>query len=345
MFVQDRGLLGVARPQALRYTRPPRTKGAAVNIVILDGYAVNPGDNPWDEVAKLGELSVYDRTPDDKIIERAREADIILTDKTPLRAETFPKLAKLRFVAVLATGYDPVAAARGRGIPVSNVPGYGTGAVAEHVFALLLELCRHVGLHDDAVKAGDWSRAPDYCFWRTPQLELAGRTMGIIGLGRIGRRVAALAGAFGMPVIANDRSQGERPRIDQFAWAGARDLFAQADVVTMHCPLTGETRGMVNADLLGRMKPGAFFINTSRGGLVVEQDLADALNAGRIAGAACDVVAKEPITADSPLLSANNCILTPHIAWAALEARQRLVAATAANVGAFIAGAPTNVVN
>jgi len=318
-----------------------------MNIVILDGYAVNPGDNPWDELAKLGKLTVYDRTPADEIAERAREADIILTDKTPLSAETLPKLPNLRFVSVLATGYDPVdvAAARGRGIPVSNVPAYGTSAVAEHVFALLLELCRHVGLHDAAVKTGDWSRAPDYCFWRTPQLELAGRTMGIIGLGRIGRRVAGLAGAFGMPVLANSRSQGEPPRIDRFAWAGARDIFARADVVSMHCPLTDETKRMVNADLLRRMKPAAFFINTSRGGLVVEQDLADALNAGRLAGAACDVVAKEPIPADSPLLSAKNCILTPHVAWAALEARQRLVAATAANVAAFIAGEPTNVVN
>lgn len=318
-----------------------------MNIVILDGYAVNPGDNPWDEVAKLGELTVYDRTPDDEIVERAREADIILTDKTPLRAEMFPMLPSLRFVSVLATGYDPVdvAAARGRGIPVANVPAYGTSAVAEHVFALLLELCRHVGLHDAAVKAGDWSRAPDYCFWRTPQLELAGRTMGIIGLGRIGRRVAGLADAFEMPVVADSRSHGEPPPIERFAWAGARDVFAQADVVSMHCPLTDETKGMVNADLLGLMKPAAFFINTSRGGLVVEQDLADALNAGRLAGAACDVVAKEPIPADSPLLSAKNCILTPHVAWAALEARQRLVAATAANVAAFIAGEPTNVVN
>jgi len=318
-----------------------------MDIVILDGFAVNPGDAPWDEVAELGDLTVYDRTPEDKIIERARDADVILTDKTPLRAETFPKLPRLRFVSVLATGYDPVdaAAAREHGIPVSNVPAYGTGAVAEHVFALLFELCRRVGLHDAAVKAGDWSRSPDYCFWHTPQLELAGRTMGVVGLGRIGRRVAEIAGAFGMPVVASTRRPGGPPAVEPFSWADTRGVFAQADVVSMHCPLTGETREMVNADLLGLMKPGAFFINTSRGGLVVERDLADALNAGRIAGAAVDVAAKEPIPAESPLLTAKNCILTPHVAWAALEARRRLIATTAHNIAAFLAGAPANVVN
>ena len=318
-----------------------------MNIVILDGAAVNPGDASWDKVAKLGELTVYDRTPGDKIIERARDADVILTDKTPLSADTFPALTKLRFVSVLATGYDPVdaAAAREHGIAVSNVPTYGTGAVAEHVFALVFELCRHVGLHDAAVKAGDWSRAPDYCFWHTPQLELAGRTMGIVGLGRIGRRVAEIADAFGMPVIAAKRNRDQPPAVKQFEWADTGDIFARADVVTMHCPLTDETRGMVNSTLLGLMKPAAFFINTSRGGLVVERDLADALNAGRIAGAAVDVVAAEPIPAESPLLTAKNCILTPHIAWAALEARRRLIATTAHNIAAFFAGQPVNVVN
>ena len=318
-----------------------------MKIVILDGAAVNPGDASWDEVARLGELTVYDRTPDDKIIERARDADVILTDKTPLDADTLPMLPKLRFVSVLATGYDPVdaAAAREHGIAVSNVPTYGTGAVAEHVFALLFELCRHVGLHDAAVKAGDWSRAPDYCFWHTPQLELAGRTMGIVGLGRIGRRVAEIADAFGMPVIASKRSRDNPPEVRQFEWADTADIFARADVVTMHCPLTDETREIVDASLLGVMKPAAFFINTSRGGLVVERDLADALNAGRIAGAAVDVAAAEPIPAESPLLTAKNCILTPHVAWAALEARRRLIATTAGNIAAFVAGEPVNVVN
>ncbi len=318
-----------------------------MNIVILDGAAVNPGDASWDEVAKLGELTVHDRTPGDKIVERARDADVLLTDKTPLAADAYPMLPKLRFVSVLATGYDPVdaAAAREHGICVSNVPGYGTGAVAEHVFALLFELCRHVGLHDAAVKAGDWSRAPDYCFWHTPQLELAGRTMGIVGLGRIGRRVAEIADAFGMPVIASKRNRDQPPDVKQFEWADTGDVFARADVVTMHCPLTDETRDIVDATMIGMMKPTAFFINTSRGGLVVERDLADALNAGRIAGAAVDVASAEPIPAESPLLAAKNCIQTPHVAWAALEARRRLIAATAQNIAAFIEGQPVNVVN
>ncbi len=318
-----------------------------MRIVILDAYAVNPGDCPWDEVAKLGELTVYDRTPADQIVRRARDADVILTDKTPLDADTYPLLPQLKFVSVLATGYDPVdaAAARERGIPVSNVPGYGTGAVAEHVFALLFELCRHVGLHDAAVKAGDWARAPDYCFWHRPQLELCGRAMGIVGLGRIGRRVAKLAGAFGMPVLAASPSRGAAPDIESFAWADVGQVFAEADVVTLHCPLTDDTRGMVDAGLLDVMKPTAFLINTSRGGLVVDADLADALEAGRIAGAALDVVAKEPMDSDSPLLGARNCVLTPHIAWASLEARRRLVATTAENVAAFLAGDPINVVN
>ena len=318
-----------------------------MNIVILDGAAVNPGDASWNEIAKLGELTVYDRTPGDKIIERGRNADVILTDKTPLAADAYPMLPKLRFVSVLATGYDPVdaAAAREHDIAVSNVPGYGTGAVAEHVFALLFELCRHVGLHDAAVKAGDWSRAPDYCFWHTPQLELAGRTMGIVGLGRIGRRVAEIADAFGMPVIASKRNRGQAPDVEQFEWADTADIFARADIVTMHCPLTDETRGIVDTTIIDLMKPTAFFVNTSRGKLVVERDLADALNAGRIAGAAVDVASAEPIPAESPLLTAKNCILTPHVAWAALEARRRLIATTAQNIAAFIEGQPVNVVN
>ena len=318
-----------------------------MNIVILDGAAVNPGDASWNEIAKLGELTVYDRTPGDKIIERGRNADVILTDKTPLAADAYPMLPKLRFVSVLATGYDPVdaAAAREHDIAVSNVPGYGTGAVAEHVFALLFELCRHVGLHDAAVKAGDWSRAPDYCFWHTPQLELAGRTMGIVGLGRIGRRVAEIADAFGMPVIASKRNRGQAPDVEQFEWADTADIFARADIVTMHCPLTDETRGIVDTTIIDLMKPTAFFVNTSRGKLVVERDLADALNAGRIAGAAVDVASAEPIPAESPLLTEKNCILTPHVAWAALEARRRLIATTAQNIAAFIEGQPVNVVN
>lgn len=318
-----------------------------MRIVVLDGDVLNPGDNPWDDVAKLGEFAVYDRTPDDLIIERARDAEVIVTNKTALLAETIGRLPKLRFITVLATGHDVVdaEAARRRGIPVSNVPDYATDSVAQFVFALLLELCHHVGEHDRAVKDGEWSRSGEFCFWKTPLVELCGKRMGIVGFGRIGRRVGELAHAFGMDVLASRVRESDPPEYEPFAWRTVPEIFAEADVVTLHCPQTAENTGVVNADLLGRMKPGAFLINTARGGLVVEQDLADALNAGRIAGAAADVAAAEPIAAESPLLTARNCILTPHIAWAALAARRRLMKTTARNIAAFITGSPINVVN
>jgi len=318
-----------------------------MRIVVLDGCVLNPGDNPWDEVAKLGELTVYDRTPADDIIERARNAEIILTNKTPLSAETIGRLPRLRFISVLATGYNvvDVEAARRRNIPVSNVPVYSTSSVAQHVFAMLLELCLHVGLHDRAVHAGEWSRSADFAFWKEPLVELDGRRMGIVGFGRIGRRVGELAHAFGMDVLANDIREVDPPDYAPFAWRTVPDLFAEADVVSLHCPQTPDNLGLVNSELLRRMKPDAFFINAARGGLVVERDLADALNAGRIAGAAVDVVSTEPIRPDNPLLSAKNCLITPHIAWASLAARQRLMKTTADNVAAFITGSPINVVN
>ncbi len=318
-----------------------------MRIVVLDGSVLNPGDNPWDEVAELGKLTVYDRTPDDEILARARDAEIILTNKTPLSAETLGQLPKLRFISVLATGHNivDVEAARQHNIPVSNVPVYSTNSVAQHVFALLLELCLHVALHDQAVKAGEWSSSMDFAFWKTPLIELEGRRMGIVGFGRIGRRVGELAHAFGMDVLANDIREVDPPDYEPFAWRTIPDLFAEADVVSLHCPRTAANAGMVNSELLSRMKPDAFFINAARGGLVVEQDLADALNDGRIAGAAADVVVSEPIPADSALLTAKNCIVTPHIAWASLAARQRLMKTTADNVAAFIAGSPMNVVN
>ncbi|HXQ24655.1 MAG TPA: D-2-hydroxyacid dehydrogenase [Candidatus Acidoferrales bacterium] len=307
-----------------------------MRIVVLDGYTLNPGDNPWDEVARLGELTVYERTPTEHIVPRARDADVILTNKTPLTAATLAQLPALRFISVLATGYNIVdtEAARRRGIPVSNVPEYGTDSVAQHVFALLLELCHHVGLHDSAVKSGEWTRSPDFCFWKSPPLELAGLTMGIIGFGRIGRRVGALAQALGMRVVTAGRGMAD-------FWK----VFSAADVVSLHCPLTSENAGFVNRELLQRMKPSAFFVNTARGGLVDERALAEALNAGVLAGAAVDVVAVEPMRADNPLLTARNCVITPHIAWASLAARRRLMATTVQNVAAFLAGQPINVVN
>ena len=317
-----------------------------MKIVVLDGFTLNPGDNPWEPVARLGDLSVHDRTDDDDIVTRALGAEILLTNKTPLSAETLAQLPELAFISVLATGYNvvDVAAARTKNVPVSNVPVYGTDSVAQHVFALLLELCHHVGLHDRLVHEGDWTNNVDFCFWRTPLVELAGRTMGIVGFGRIGRRVGELARAFGMNVLVTDSVRGEDPPYP-VTWVESAQLFADADVVSLHCPLTGENTGMVDTALLASMKPSAFLINTARGPLVSERDLADALNAGRIAGAAVDVVSAEPIRSDNPLLSAANCIITPHIAWATLSARKRLMETTARNVAAFLSGEPVNVVN
>ena len=318
-----------------------------MNIVALDGYTLNPGDNPWDEVERLGNLIVYERTDQEHILERSGEADIIVTNKAPLFAETLNKLTRLRFISVTATGYNIVdtLTARQKGIPVSNVPEYGTDSVAQFSFALLLELCHHVGVHSDSVKAGDWSQSKDWCFWKTPQVLLAGKRMGIVGFGRIGRRVGELAHAFGMEVMAHDVEQKDPPVYSPFFWKTREDLFAEADVISLHCALTDENAGFVNHDLLGLMKKEAFFINAARGGLINERDLARALNEGMIAGAGLDVVSVEPIESVNPLLSASNCIITPHIAWATTAARRKLMASTAENIRAFMEGKPINVVN
>ena len=318
-----------------------------MNIVALDGYTLNPGDNPWDEVERLGNLIVYERTDQEHILERSGEADIIVTNKAPLFAETLNKLTRLRFISVTATGYNIVdtLTARQKGIPVSNVPEYGTDSVAQFSFALLLELCHHVGVHSDSVKAGDWSQSKDWCFWKTPQVLLAGKRMGIVGFGRIGRRVGELAHAFGMEVMAHDLEQKDPPTYSPFFWKTREDLFAEADVISLHCALTDENAGFVNHDLLGLMKKEAFFINAARGGLINERDLARALNEGMIAGAGLDVVSVEPIESGNPLLSARNCIITPHIAWATTAARRKLMASTAENIRAFMEGKPINVVN
>jgi len=318
-----------------------------MKIVVLDGHTVNPGDNPWEPIAALGELTVHECTPADQIAARAGEAEIILTNKTPLSADLMAQLPDLRFIAVLATGYNVVdVAAAGRlGIPVANVPEYGSDSVAQHTFALLLELANHVALHDAAVKAGEWSAASDFSFWNASLTELAGKTMGIVGLGRIGRRVAAIARALGMEVAAFNPRHRTAPDGVPVTWLELSELFAQADVVSLHAPLTDDNAGFVNAGLLGVMKPAAFLLNTARGALVNETDLAQALNSGRIAGAGLDVVAVEPITPDNPLLAARNCLITPHIAWASLAARQRLMATAARNVAAFQEGNPINVVN
>jgi len=318
-----------------------------VKIVVLDGYALNPGDLSWDAVAESGEFELYDRTPDELILDRASGAEVLLTNKTPLSAETMAQLPNLRYIGVLATGYNvvDVQAATERGIVVTNVPAYGTRAVTQMVFALLFALIRRAQLHSDAVFAGDWTTNADFCFWRTPQSELTDKTMGIVGLGRIGRCTARVADAFGMRVVAADAVQDNRPSLAHFTWRDVPELLAESDVVTLHCPLVPETQGLINQKTLGLMKRTAFLINTSRGPVVVEQDLADALNQGRIAGAGLDVLSAEPPAADNPLLSAKNCVITPHIAWATLEARSRLMATVVGSLRAFLAGAPVNVVS
>ena len=308
-------------------------------IAVLDGHTLNPGDLSWAGLQNLGELGVHARTPAGLVLERCREASIVLTNKVVLNRETIFSLPGLKFISVLATGYNVVdaAAAAECGIPVSNAPGYAGPSTAQAVFSLLLELATHTGDHARRVREGRWAQGPDFCFWEHPLQELAGCTLGIVGYGDIGKRVAAIARAFGMRVIIHSRhpaADGENVGLDE--------LFTLADVVTLHCPLTPETQQLVNAGRLSRMKPGAFLINTGRGPLVDEPALAAALNTGRIAGAGLDVLSQEPPAPDHPLLAARNCILTPHIAWATLAARQRLMDITVANVRAFLAGQPQN---
>lgn len=317
-----------------------------MKIVVLDGQTLSADDNPWTDLLKLGPVEIFARSTPEEVPARCRDASILITNKARISSETIEQAPELRFIAVSATGYDcvDVAAARKRGIPVANVPEYGTDSVAQFTFALLLHLCHRAELHADLVRQGEWSRSGDFCFWKTPQIELAGKVMGIVGFGRIGRRVGALAHAFGMEVLAHS-PRPTPPHFQPFAWTGLNELFARADVISLHCPLSAATAGLVNRQRLRLVKPTAFLINTSRGALVVEDDLAEALNQGRLAGAALDVVTVEPIRADNPLLAAKNCVLTPHIAWASREARRRLLNATVQNVANFLAGRPTNVVN
>ena len=318
-----------------------------MKIVVLDSHALNPGDLSWDSLRAIGELQVFDRTADDQIVERARDAEIVLTTRTRLSAEILRQLKKARYIGVLFTGYDvvDVKAARELNIVVTNVPTYGTASVAEFTFAMLLELCRQVALHNEATRAGEWSRSTDFTFRKTPLIELAGKTIGIIGLGRIGRRVAEIALAFELHVIAADEVRSPVPDWPNFRWCEVDELMSRADVVSLHCPLLPQTRGIINARSLALMKPGAFLINVSRGPLIIEQDLADALDNGRIAGAAVDVLSSEPPAPDNPLLRAKNCIVTPHIAWATREARNRLLNTAIANVRSFLEGHPVNVVD
>jgi glycerate dehydrogenase len=318
-----------------------------MKIVVLDGYTLNPGDLSWTGLDKFGAVTVYDHTPAAQIIERAKGAEILFTNKTPLGENDFAQLDGLKYIGILATGYNvvDVAAAKERKIVVTNIPTYGTKSVAQMVFALLLAMTQHVKEHSDAVFNGEWTKCRDFCFWKYPLIELAGKTMGIVGFGRIGQTTADLAAAFGMKLIGFDSYQSDQSHRKNFKWAGLEELLAQSDVVSLHCPLFPETKGMINRETLKLMKPTAFLINTSRGPLVVEQDLAEALNQELIAGAALDVLAVEPPQANNPLFAAKHCRITPHISWATYEARVRLMAIAVNNLKAFLAGNPINVVN
>lgn len=318
-----------------------------MKIVVLDGYTVNPGDLSWERLLSLGEVELFDRTPAGKIIERSIEAEILITNKTPLPAETINSLPKLKYIGVLATGYNVVdtAAAKNGSIIVTNVPSYSTMSVAQLVFALILELCHHVQKHSDSVHEGKWTASADFSYWDYPLIELSGKTVGIIGFGNIGKKVADIATVFGMNILAASKNHIEQPDRKNFRWCDINELLEESDFVSLHCPLTPETKGLINAANLGRMKRSAFLINTSRGPVVVEQDLADYLNNSSVAGAGIDVLSMEPASKDNPLLRAKNCIITPHFAWATKEARVRLMDIAINNVDAFLCGKPMNVVN
>jgi len=312
-----------------------------MNIVVIDGYTLHPGDLSWESIASLGQLTVYDRTPAELIVQRCKDADIVLTNKVPLTAATLEQLPRLKMIAVTATGYNIIdtETARAKNIVVCNVPAYGTASVAQHTFALLLELTNRVGQHARSVSEGKWLHSEDWCFTEGPIIELEGKILGIIGYGNIGQRVGLIGQAFGMKVIYYS------PMIKPWTPDEPADLptlFSTSDVVTLHCPLTPTNHEFVNKDLLKLMKPTAFLLNTARGQLIQEQDLADALNEGRLAGAALDVLSKEPPVATNPLLTARNCILTPHNAWISREARTRIMEVTTANVRAFLDGQPIN---
>lgn len=318
-----------------------------MKIVVLDGYTENPGDLSWEELGKFGDLTVYDRTPEDQIAERIGDAQVVYVNKTPITADTIRRCHELKFIGVLATGYNivDVEAAKQAGVVVSNIPSYGTDAVAQYVFALLLELCHHVWAHSESVKAGEWTASADWCYWKYPLVELAGKTMGVIGLGRIGKRVAEIAEAFGMTVLAYDENRRPELETEKCRYTGLDELLAQSDVISLHCPLFPSTAGMINRAAIDTMKDGVILINTSRGPLIVEEDLREALERGKVGAAAVDVVSQEPIRADNPLMNAKNMVITPHIAWAPIESRQRLMDIAVDNLKCFLDGSAKNVVN
>ena len=317
-----------------------------MKIVILDGYTENPGDLSWSGLEALGELTVYDRTPPEQVADRIGDAEIVILNKTPLPREMLDRCPNVRYIGVLATGYNivDVQAAKERGIPVCNIPTYGTDAVGQFAIAMLLEICHHVAHHDAAVHEGRWESCQDWCYWDYPLIELAGKTMGIIGFGRIGRTTGRIARALGMQVVACDSIETDEGR-EIGRYLPLEELFACSDVIALHCPLFPETQGIINRDTIAKMKDGVILLNNSRGPLIVEQDLADALNSGKVYAAGLDVVSTEPIRGDNPLLKAKNCLITPHISWAPKESRQRLMGIAVESLRAFLDGNPINVVN
>lgn len=318
-----------------------------MKIVVLDGYTLNPGDISWEGMEAFGDLTVYDRTKAEDVAERIGDAEVVYTNKTPITKETLDACPNVKFIGVLATGYNIVdtAAAKEKGIPVSNIPTYGTAAVSQFAIGLLLELCHHIGEHSDAVKAGEWTSNPDWCFWKYPLVELDGKTMGIIGFGRIGQDTGKIAQALGMKVLSYDSFPKKELESETCHYADLDTVLGESDVIALHCPLFPDTEGIINKDTIAKMKDGVMIINNSRGPLIVEQDLRDALDSGKVAGAAVDVVSTEPIQMDNPLIGAKNVIITPHISWAPKESRQRLMDIAVDNLKCYVDGKPQNVVN
>ncbi|AEY68130.1 D-2-hydroxyacid dehydrogenase [Clostridium sp. BNL1100] len=318
-----------------------------MKIVVLDGHTLNPGDMSWDAMGQLGELVVYDRTPADKIIERIDNAEIVLTNKVILTKEILDKTPSVKYIGIMATGYNVVNTeyAKELGIIVTNVPAYSTDSVAQMVFAFIMEFCNHVGEHSRAVHEGKWTKSPDFSFWYYPLIEIKNKTLGIIGFGAIGQKVAQIAEIFGMQVLFHSRTIKPGLETDNIKSATLEKVLAESDFITLHCPLTEQTRGLINKDTISKIKDGAILINTSRGPVIDENDVAQALNAGKLAGLGTDVVSIEPIQAENPLLNAKNCIITPHFAWATKEARERLMDTLIKNIDSFLKGTPVNVVN
>jgi glycerate dehydrogenase len=327
-------------------------RNQVLKAVVLDGYLVNPGDLDWSSLKGIVDVTIFDRTTYSRnelslVMERAKDAEVIFTNKTPIPKEVIKELPNLKYIGMLSTGTDVVdtITAKENGIIVTNIPSYSTDTVAQMTIALLLELCHHIGEHNNAVKQGEWANNVDWCFWNYPQIELSGKTMGIIGYGNIGQAVGRIAQALGMTILAYKRSGNKTSSTDSLKYVDLDELYAKSDVISLHCPLTEENRGFINKESIAKMKDGVFILNTARGPLINEQDLAEALNNRKVAGAALDVVSTEPIKVDNPLLTAENCIITPHMAWASKEARQRLLDTAVENLKMYIAGNPINIVN